>query len=142
MLNIIPDGYTENGFIAEAPGLHGELRFAYRPMLSEERDTIDRAAQASPVSQVHAMYRKALAMRLQSWSEVDDKGVPSPINDATLKRLRPTLFDKLYNTVAGYRASDADPAKSKPASQVDGELEAALAGRPVGEVREEGDLKN
>ena len=36
--NMIPDdGYTEPGFITARPGLHGELRFTFRPILIQDQ---------------------------------------------------------------------------------------------------------
>lgn len=142
MLNIIPDGYTEEGYIAEDVRLHGELRFSYRPMLAEDRDAIEKVARAGSAVQAHALYRKAVASRVTNWSEQDAHGVPVPINDANLKRMRPLLFDRLYNVVSGFRASDADPTRELTPEEIDHELEAAITGQPVGDVRAEANAKN
>lgn len=142
MLNIIPDGYTEEGYVAEVPRLHGALRFRFRPMLPEERDAIDYAIKDKSPGQSHAMYRKALATRIQSWSEKDKDGNDVTVAESAIRNLRPALYDKLYNIVAGYRASDVDPNHEKATDEVDHELEAAITGQPVGDVRTEANAKN
>ncbi len=42
--NYFHDGYTQSGFIAAVPRMHGELRFTYRPALVEERSQLSEAA--------------------------------------------------------------------------------------------------
>lgn len=142
MLNLIPDGYTETGYIAEEPRVHGELRFTYRPMLAEERDGIDKACRNLTVAQQHANYRKVLVAKLKSWDMTDQKGNAAEITDANIRIMRPVLFDRLYNVVAGYRASDVEKSGSDEGGNIDHLLEAASLGAPFGLVTELADEKN
>jgi len=67
-----------------------------------------------------------------------------PISAESLLRLQPELFVKLHRIVLGWVASDVDPAwlaKERERSTED-EAEAALAGRAIGDVRQEHDEKN
>ena len=112
--NIIRDGFTQDGFIAESEGLHGELRFKFRPMLPEEYELLELFRQSNPGDprRVGAKEREEIASRLKAWSEVDNTNTSVPINADVLKMLRPELWYKLLAVVIGQRRTDDDP-KSK-----------------------------
>lgn len=104
-VNYIDDGYTEDGYIAAAPGFHGPLEFTYRPALAETRDKLNRAGQAD-VAKGHKEARDELAQLIKKWSLVDRAGAEVKCTPANLARLRPMLQDKLYGIVTGQIASD------------------------------------
>jgi hypothetical protein len=138
------DGYTESGYIAAVPRLHGALRFAYRPALIEERSQLlDAAARLKA-----PLYDRHLAVfvadKLISWDLEDAVGTEVPIAAESLLRTQPELFAKLHRIVLGARASDVDPAWPSETKHrlFDDETEAALIGRAIGEVRAERDEKN
>ncbi len=143
-VNYFHDGYTRSGYIAAAPRLHGDLRFTYRPALVEERSQLgDLARRLKP----HLYDRHAAAFtaqKLVDWDLVDARESPVPISGETLLRLQPDLFVKLHQIVSGWLASDVDPAWSDDDRdrELNDELDAAVAGRVIGDVREERDLKN
>lgn len=137
MLHIIPDGYTEEGYIAEVPGLHPALRFAYRPMLNLERDVLQNLAAKESPQRINQAFTDAAVSRLQSWGATDQQGDPLAINAKNFSRLRPALFNRVYNIIAGYQPSDPDPAKVVESDEERQLLEAVTHGRPIGEVRQE-----
>ena len=144
MLNYIPDGYTQPGYIEAVAGLHGSLRFSYRPYTSEERaKTMLPINQASP-DRRPTLYMQAIIKKLTAWDLVDQKEQALPISIATLRVLVPTLFDVLVDVVLGFRPSDVDPLWT--ADEQD-ENAAAVAdsmanGVTVGQITEATDEKN
>ena len=140
---IIEDGYTEAGYIKESKGLYPELRFAYRPMLHAERDAIASQIGTKTPEQVSAIFVAAARHRIISWT-AKHNGQPVEINDENIRRLRPSLFDRLYNVIAGAQASDPDPKATPDARQgeADAALEAAITGQMIGAVKEAAAEKN
>lgn len=135
----ITDGQDERGYIAESPRLHPALGFTFRPILVEERDTIERARGAkSGVADAHAVIRRAMAKHVKTWD------APAPITDEHLRKLRPALFDKLWAILAGDRGSDLRPGESDKAvaDQLDVELEALGLGASPADVKLASELKN
>lgn len=137
----IDDGYTEAGYIAEVPGLYDELRFTYRPLLHLERDAVSDQSGKS-AKDFEAVLVAVMQSKLKAWEALDGKGSPMPINSATIKRLQPALFDKLYAIIAGRIPSDVDPKTEAPRQQADDVVASIVNGRIVGDVREEEDRKN
>ena len=130
VLNYIPDGYDEPGYIKENPGLHGELRFRFRPMLRADRIVIVTAAANLPPEKRGANAAKAIKARLILWDLKDKDGKPQEITEENILRLKPALFDRLEDIVYGYSASDPDPQWTADQKQADTEaaLNAALEG--------------
>lgn len=105
----IRDGFTRRGFIKEIPGLHGELRFEYRPMLPEQRNAVRRLAGEAKGDKGDLMLRTAIAEHLVDWSASDDAGKSVKADADGVRRLPPALYDRLYLIVSGMDASDPDP---------------------------------
>jgi hypothetical protein len=142
--NYFHDGYTQVGFIAAVPRMHGPLRFSYRPTLVEERSQLSDAA-ATLKSHLYDRHVAAfLAGKLVDWDLTDVRGRPITSSGEACLRLHPALFVKLHRIVQGWIPSDVDPEwpEAMAARALDDETAAALAGRPVGELREERDEKN
>ncbi len=142
--NYFHDGYTQSGFIAAVPLVHGALRFTYRPALLEERSQLSDAARQL---RSHLYDRHAAAFtahKIVDWDLADCRGRAVPVSAEALLRLQPDLFARLHKIVTGWTASDVDPAWSRQTKdrEIEDQLEAALTGHPVGEVREERDEKN
>jgi len=143
--HFISDGYDEPGYIAEQPGLFPAMRFTYRPMLAVERDAI--AAQSvrrSPKEYHDHFLVPTLADFIKSWDAVDKVGQSKPISAASVRTLRPRLFDRLYSIVCGDSPSDIDPL-STPDEQneaADMDLLATITGRSIGQAKQEADAKN
>ena len=142
--NYFHDGYTQCGFVAAAPRVHGALRFTFRPALVEERSQLSDAARQLK-SHLYDRHAAAFtAQKIVEWDLVDARGVAVPVSGEALLRLQPDLFVKLHKIVAGWLVSDIDPAWpwTRQERVLDDELEAAVAGRTIGDVREERDAKN
>lgn len=141
MLDYIPDdGYTEEAYLAAEPFLHGEVRFTRRPMLPEQTSAI-----VDLMSGPDNIYiRKAaqlVAPHVKSWSILDAEGKPLPISAKNLLRLKRRLLIRIIDIVAGFRGGDVDPSKEFIPGD-DAELESALTGKTVSEVRLEQDAGN
>lgn len=106
--NYIRDGFVQPGYLEEIEGLHGEIRFSYKPMIPEKADEIDRQVKAlrerGEPSKASRLESKTIADQLTDW---DLKVAPS---ESACRRLRnPLLRTKLYLIVIGARPSDVDP---------------------------------
>ena len=138
MQNLITDGYTEAGYIAAKEGLHGALRFQFRPMLPEQVDEIGAILDQENVARSHAAIRGVLVRQLVSWSEKAD------ISAEALGQLRYALWNRIYLIVSGRQASDPDP--EAPLEQQDEWLEdvieAGKTGRTPGQARAERNAGN
>ena len=143
-LSYIHDGYTQDGYIAAVPRLHGALRFAYRPTLVEERSQLVDVASRLRAQLYDRHLAAFVADKLISWDLSDGSGVDVPVAAESILRLQPELFAKLHRIVLGRAASDVDPTWPTEAESrlFEAESEAALNGRTIGELREEHDEKN
>jgi hypothetical protein len=142
--NYFHDGYTQCGFIAAVPLVHGALRFTYRPALVEERSQLGDAARQLR-SQLYDRHAAAFtAHKIVEWDLADSRGRAVPVSAEALLRLQPDLFVRLHKIVAGWMATDVDPAWPRDTKDraLEDQLESALTGRSVGEVRQERDEKN
>lgn len=110
----IEDGYTETGYITAVDGIHGELRFEYRPAVGRIADRITGMIQG-PNADWERWWdesSKALAVKpglLKAWSIKDRKGNAVPITAANIQNVRQLLIHKLWMIVAGQMASDPEP---------------------------------
>lgn len=106
----IPDGYELDGYIAAAKGVHGPVRFKYRPMTIDERDEVRELIQGSKSKDYNPVIRAALAEHLKGW-DVKPPGAkpdaaPVPITIGSIRGLLPQVFDKMFFIVCGDRPSD------------------------------------
>jgi hypothetical protein len=136
------DGYTESGFIRARAGLHGALRFRYRPMLVEDRSRIlgefehlrPEAAELKAAGEIHR--------RLVWWDLCDGQSKPVPISLDVVRRLKPAVFARVWAIVLGTEPSDIDPGWSAEEKLAAAELQATAGPGPVGDAREVRDEKN
>lgn len=140
----IPDGYTRKGFIKAIPGLHGEVRFSYRPMLPGQRDSTRNAINRERGEKASTLQAAAIAGHLTSWDCVYPEDGPDenlrgkivPISVENVRHLIPSLFDRLFVIIGGMDASDPEP-EAAPAEQkeyADLLLQAAESGGAPGDV--------
>jgi hypothetical protein len=144
-LNFVPnDGYTEPGYLAAIPGKSVEMRFTFRPLLSEEkRKLLETVEKLKPVQEV-VRIAEVLAENIKSWDVVDAKGDAVPVNTTTMRRMKPSIFWTLWKIVAGDEPSDIDPQWTDAEKErVSGDqADAVEMPAPYGESREATDEKN
>jgi hypothetical protein len=142
--NYFHDGYTQNGFIAAVPLMHGSLRFTYRPALVEERSQLSDAAATLKPQLYDRQAAIFTAQKLVLWDLADVQGREVAISAEALLRLQPGLFVKLHRIVLGWIPTDVDPdwPAETVARALDDETDSVFSGRPIGELREEHDEKN
>ncbi|MFN3151385.1 hypothetical protein [Bremerella sp.] len=98
------DGYTHDACIAAVPGIHSALVFTYRPITRDERELVAEAiAQQTTAKSATELLAQVIAVHVTSWN------LASEITPDAIKQLPPELFDKLYATITGMRASDPLP---------------------------------
>lgn len=138
------DGYTEPGYIAEVPGIHGAVRFKFRPMLSEKRSRVMDGLKEKKAAEQDAIVAKTLAEYVVEWDLTDAKGKPVGRTPDTFRRIKPKLFYRLWDIVLGFDATDLDPAWTDDtlADHVDDLMETTDSPAPIGTVREARDSKN
>ena len=144
MLNYIPDGYTERGYIEASEGKVDALAFAFRPLLPEERDAVEEVLAIRPAREGSLVVAAAVAHALFEWDLRDANGCPVAVGLDFVRRLRPALLDKLYTVVSGREASDPPPKQTAAEEQdfVVRLLEAAGTGCTPCELGQEADRKN
>jgi len=131
--NIINDGYTTEGYIEAAEGLHDELSFRYRPMLPEDVEATDAEVNRRTDSKktVH-LFVAQVQRHLVDWSEVDDKGTAVPITFENVRRLGYVPFNRLYMIISGQQATDLRPgATDKEGKNYADAIIAEAGGEPV-----------
>ena len=146
-LDVIPDdGYTEPGYIKAMSGVHGEIRFSYRPMLIQEQSKATaEAAEAGrgKPDRYDRVCAEKLAKHLLSWSITGPHGEPLAIEVNTLLRVKPMAFLRLWSIVLGTQASDIDPEWSEEVqAEKFAEQQADDGPAPLGQQRAEQDEKN
>lgn len=140
----INDGYTEEGFVAAVPGLHGELRFTFRPFTVEERAQVTNGLRNVQPHLHNRKYAIEAAKKITAWSLRDGADKPVEVKADTVYAIRPALFDRLIDILLGYKPSDIDPqwAEAKKDEAVEDQFQAALAGTSIGQLAEEANEKN
>lgn len=138
------DGYTEPGYIAEVPGIHGAVRFKFRPMRCEVRSRIMDGLKEKKSAEQDTIVAKMLAEHVVEWDVTDGKGKEVSRTVDNFRRLKPKLFYRLWDIVLGFDATDTDPAWNDEtlADHVDDLLEASDSPAPISTVREARDGKN
>lgn len=104
MAFLIRDGFTLEGLVPARPGLHGEVRFSYRPAIPERVGEYLKA-DASTAPKELANHVKLLLEHLVSW-DVEENGQPVPLDAAALRRVPHGALQVLLNHVTGYTATD------------------------------------
>jgi hypothetical protein len=139
------DGYTEPGFIQAIPGLHGDLRFTYRPMLVEVNAEVGEAFKSLSSADCERKAAAVLADHLKTWDVVHPKTkAPVPVTPANLLRMKSAVFSRLWGIVRGLDPTDIDPKWTAEQKQqaTETKFESALTGDTPGMVREVADEKN
>lgn len=109
-LGFIPDGYTEQAYIAGRPRLHPPLRFSFRPPTATARaQNIDRINKTTDAGRSEQIAAEAVATHLVEWDLRDAEGNVVTINTANILRLRAALNQRLYRVVIVGDAWDEDP---------------------------------
>ncbi len=109
-IGYIDDGYTVNGYVKEAPGLHAGVAFTYRAATASDRAAVcgngfETLQADKRVERVTAFLAKAI----KSWDLKNAKGEPVPHDGATLRKLPVTLYDRLQAIVFQLEPSDSQP---------------------------------
>lgn len=126
--DFIPDGYTENIYIAASPGgFYGEHRLTIRPATVQERAPLMENDKDGLRKEYNDAGAALLAKKVVKWDVTDPDGNAVPVTAQNALKLRPFLFERLVNVVAGWVPPDHDPLKpgQPPESGVDKEAREA-----------------
>jgi hypothetical protein len=123
------DGYTLEGYIAEAPKepsgerLHESLTFKYRPAtridcarLNAEMEIIRAENKSDPECAVRAEQAgcEFVAKRVIVWDLKSAGTHAVPVSAAACERMHPFLYGSLFNIIRGIQASDKKPEAKEP----------------------------
>jgi hypothetical protein len=109
--SVFIDGQTRAGYIAAVPGLHGALRFGFRPMTFEQVELAEDAlGKQKTVPKRVAVVQGIIATQLTDWDAVDANGSETRHGSpAVLSKLHPLVVNRLYAILTGRQASDPLP---------------------------------
>ncbi len=144
-LSFVPDdGYTEKGFIKSIPGLHGDLRFEYRPFLVEERSKLLSGFDKLEQEKQDVIVARTFSERITAWDLQGKDGEEIPICLHIARRLKPALFYRLWAIILGTDASDLDPewSSEEKTDLLESEIEANEGPAPIDVKREIAAEKN
>tara|TARA_R110000787_G_scaffold116431_1_gene226637 strand:+ start:84 stop:476 length:393 start_codon:yes stop_codon:yes gene_type:complete len=127
--DFIEDGYSEEGYLKEYEGFHGEVKFTLRPMLHSERAAFALAVSRAPEKE-SALIDVLLEKHITDWS------YDREAKKENFAKMRPLLKVRLWNIVQGLAISDIREDVKEEAPDVD----ALLA--EVEEDKEEADAGN
>lgn len=139
----IPDGYTQNAYLRPRTGLHGEIRFSYRPMLVTTqgqvlRDFQDAAENPARQQEIAAEW---ICRYVVSWNIQRPDGKPVNCKDVNdVLHLRPSVFNRIWSIILGDEGGDVDPQERPEEKRRRTEMEAEVVA--AGKTREELDGKN
>jgi hypothetical protein len=116
----INDGYTLNGYLKEAPGIHPAVRFKYRPLTVEGRIRLFDGWSALPALDQISRTTTMLAKQISQWDLKDAKGgAVSSAEPRNFRRLPPLLHERLLEVIGGISPPDPDPEANAEASDDD-----------------------
>ncbi len=137
----IYDGMTREAFIAAKDGMYPDVKFTYRPTLTQNRSTVAFEIAQSDPRKGEEIAAALVARQVVSW-DINAKLAadsmnpePVPIEVPHILRLHPALFNRMYRIVMCDDAGDVQPTGSVTTEEsTGGDLERALAGAgPEGE---------
>ena len=140
----IPDGYEEKAYIEGVPGLHGPLRFSYRPMRVEEGSEFYHGLNGLKPREAERHTAKMLASKIRTWSLRGRDDDALKVESKTVLGMQRRLFQRLLAIVIGSEPSDLDPEWSddEQDAYVSGKVQASTDGKTVQQVKQEADEKN
>lgn len=143
------DGFTQKAYIRGVPLTYNAHRIEYRPMYSIDRALFVKLRAQGDERGLAVAINRAMASRILKWDiqEFDKDGNPTgelPIAEKSIERLNPLLWFAIQNVVVWGAGGDIDPeneqARSKTKAEL--ELEAAITGRPIGDLKLEAQQGN
>ncbi|WP_417386928.1 hypothetical protein [Gimesia sp.] len=103
----IDDGYTEDGYMKEVPGIHQALKFQYRPPLANEvREILHHWGDISSVERSQRI-NDAIVKHISKWDYEYKKKI-LPIEVAVLEKSKQPFVDRIFNIITGSDVSDKD----------------------------------
>lgn len=111
--NTIPeddDGYTLTRYLAGRAGLHGPLRFTYRPVSGKKKMALRDYARGKTQEELLDSVAQALSSQLDKWDAIDHNGEPLSTGWKSVRQLHPSQADDLADVILwSTSAGDIDP---------------------------------
>ena len=102
----IDDGYTETRTIDAVPRIHPEMVVTYRPTTPQEQAAWAAGLQGKSIPDCKSITAKMLGEHTVSWNFEREVSLDS------LLRMKPMLYDKLYQLVFGEYGGDSEAAEA------------------------------
>lgn len=108
LLAIIPEGYKQDGYIAQRDRIHPAVCFTFAPLLASERSVVAEAIlKGTPLAQQEELAR-IVAKQLTVWDVVDAEGALQDIKQEVVARLQPELLNRFYAVLMGTDGGDVE----------------------------------
>lgn len=113
-INWIPDGYTQAVYFRELPGVHGDFRMRFRPLLIMQQAEIDRELQNADYEKRQWIAARWISSQVVDWSLKKPGGETVSTTDVNdILRIRSTLFNRMWNAINNQDGGDVDPDASE-----------------------------
>lgn len=110
--NWIPDGYMQDVFFQEFPGIHGKARITIRPLAITQQGQVQRelANAESDWDRRQWIAAKWMTQQIVKWDIKKPDGTFVNHQDVSeVMKLRPALFNRLWNVLNNSDGGDIDP---------------------------------
>lgn len=114
---LMGDGYVYRGFIAAVPRKHGQFKYAFRPMMSEEITVIEESIKSLVKDGKRAEAEKLVAKTISekvTWCDATEAGTLT-VDEA--RRLHQAVFNRCYLQLIGAEPMDESDEDGKTSSQ-------------------------
>lgn len=144
--NFIPfdDGYTLKGYIKPVEGLHGALRFSFRPTPVVLRSQWLKAVDGVSDEEYERRTAAIFETKITQWDFKDLEGHPLSVSASNALHLHPVLFRRLEGIILGSHPTDIDPQWTQDEQQASANeaLQAVLQGTDPATIQQNQDAKN
>jgi hypothetical protein len=126
--NYIPDGYTQSAYFREVPGIHTDVRVRFRPLLITQQAQIDREIKEADFEKRQWIAARWITQQVVNWDIEKKPGEivsHSDINEVL--RLRPLLFNRIWDAINSQDGGDVDPKASAYENHMRAQREQAVA---------------
>lgn len=107
----IPDGYTQTAYLAELPNMYPSVRFQFRPMLVMNQAIVNKELDMAGEDwqKRQTIAAKWIKQQVVNWDIKKPTGEDVDHNNVSeIIRLRPLLFQRIWNIVNGNDGGDLD----------------------------------
>lgn len=102
----IDDGYTEDVRLPEIPGIAPAIRLTFRPMTTSEYANYLQFHERNTPVETKSEASRLLQSKICTWDLKNGRGESVPCTADNIQRLKPVVWNGLWEIVAGTRAGE------------------------------------